>query len=412
MQIGRRWTSVVVVGLVACVPLMAQQREQDWPQWRGPDRNGTIVSFTRPASWPEQLTRRWQIDVGAGYATPVLVGDQVYMFTREGEDEVMRALDAATGDELWRTGYAAPFSFDPAAEPHGPGPKATPAFAAGRLYTFGLGGMVTAFDAATGDIVWQVTAPPAGPLFGTSASPLVEGELVIVYVGGHDDGALTAFDAATGAVRWAWSGDGPSYASPVAADLHGTRQIITLSQDYVVGVSAATGELLWQRRFSTPYTQNAIDPIVINSVVIVTGVQTPAAAFRVLREAGAWTTEDVWENPEASFYMTNGILVDGLLFGLSDRNRGQYVLLDAASGETVWSGEGRRASNAAILAADDTVFVLEDDAELVVGQVSSTGFEELRRYRVGESATWAQPAISANRIFIKDVTTLALWTFD
>jgi len=324
----------------------------------------------------------------------------------------MRSLDAATGDEVWRTSYPAPFSVDPATEPHGPGPKATSAFSEGRLYTLGLGGVVTAFDAATGDIVWEVPAPRVGPLFGTSTSPLVEGELVVVYVGGHDDGGLTGFDSATGAVRWAWTEDGPSYASPVAADLHGTRQIITLSQDHVVGVSATIGELLWQRRFSTPYTQNAIDPIVIDDVVIVTGVQTPATAFRVLRETDAWTTEEVWENPEASFYMTNGILVDGLLFGLSDRNRGQYVLLDTASGETVWSSEGRRASNAAILAADETVFVLEDDAELVVGQVGSTGFEEMRRYIVAEGATWAQPVISADRLFIKDVTTLALWTID
>ena len=131
--------SVVAMGLVACMPLVAQEPGPDWPQWRGPDRNGTVESFTHPPSWPEQLTRRWQIDVGEGHTTPVLVGDQVYMFTREGADEVMRSLDAATGNEVWRTSYPAPFSVDPATEPHGPGPKATPAFSAGRLYTLGLG---------------------------------------------------------------------------------------------------------------------------------------------------------------------------------------------------------------------------------------------------------------------------------
>jgi outer membrane protein assembly factor BamB len=235
--------------------------------------------------------------------------------------------------------------------------------------------------------------------------------LVITHVGGHDDGALTAFDAATGTVHWAWDGDGPGYASPVAADIDGTRQVITLSQNHVVGVSAATGELLWQRPFTTPHQQNSIDPIVIDDVVIVAGVQTPTAAFRVSRGANSWTTEDVWNN-QASFYMANGVLVDNRLFGLSDRSRGQYVLLDMTSGETAWSSEGRRAENAAILKTDDLVFVLEEDAELIVGRVVPAGFEEIRRYDVADSATWAQPAISGSRVWVKDVTTLALWTFN
>jgi outer membrane protein assembly factor BamB len=412
MQIWRGGLAVIVGVFVASSSLRAQAPGADWPQWRGPNRNGTLGSFTPPDRWPERLTRRWQIAVGDGYATPVLVGDHVYMFSRQAEDETMRALDAASGDVVWSTSYPAPFSFDAAADPHGPGPKATPTFAAGRLYTLGLGGVVTAFDAANGDIAWQVPASPIGPLFGTAASPLVDGDLVIVHVGGHDDGALTAFDAATGAVRWAWSGDGPSYASPVVVELHGTRQVITQTQDHVVAVDTATGALLWQRPFTTPYQQNSIDPVVVDGLVIVSGTLTPTVAFRVLREAGAWTTEDVWENAEATFYMTNGLLVDRMLFGLTERNRGQYILLDTTSGETIWTSEGRRAENAAIVRAGQTVFSLEDDAELIVGRVTPTGFEETRRYDVGDSATWAQPTISGNRVFVKDVTTLTLWTFD
>ena len=305
-----------------------------------------------------------------------------------------------------------PFSFDSGAVSHGPGPKATPTYANNKLYTLGLGGVVTAFDAVSGTEVWRIPEPPVAPLYGTAASPLVDDGLVIVHVGGHDQGALTAFDADTGEVQWAWDGDGPSYASPLVAGLDGTRQVITLSQESVIGVSASTGELLWHRPFSTPYTQNAIDPIVVEDTVIIAGVQSPTSAFRVSRRHDGWTTEPMWENGETPVYMTNGVLLDGMLFGLSERNSGQYYLLDIGTGETVWTSAGRQAENAAIVSAGETLFVLEDDGELIVGQASATGFEEIQRYQVADTATWAHPTISGNRVFIKDVSTLALWTFD
>lgn len=389
----------------------AQSPDTDWPQWRGPDRSGAATSFVAPSPWPDELTRQWSVDVGDGYATPVLVGNQLYLFTREGDDEVMRALSASTGSELWQSRYPAPFSFEAAADPHGPGPKATPTYANGRLYTLGIGGVVTAFAAETGRQLWQIPPSDAAPLYGTAASPLVEEGVVVVHVGGDDDGALTAFDAVSGEARWAWNGDGPSYASPIVAELAGTRQVVTLSQDHVVGVSLDTGELLWQRPFSTAFAQNAIDPIVVDDLVLVAGFQEPTTAFRVGMTDGRWTTEDVWENSEISLYMTNGVLVDGALFGLSQRNRGQYFLLDTTTGETLWTSPGRRAENAAIVRAGDTVFVLEDDAELIVGRVQDGEFDEIRRYFVAESPTWAQPTMAGRRLFIKDRSTVALWVF-
>ena len=404
--------NVIALVVFLMTGVSAQGTGPDWPQWRGPNRDGAVASCTAPRSWPERLILRWRVDVGEGYATPVLVGARIYTFTRQGDDEVIRALDADTGREVWQTSYPAPFSFEPAAEPHGPGPKATPTFADGKLFTLGLGGVVTAFDASTGKQVWQVPAPLVAPLWGTAASPLVDQGLVIVHVGGHDQGALTAFDTDTGEVRWAWDGDGPSYASPLVADLTGTRQVITLSQERVIGVSASTGELLWQRPFSTGFTQNVIDPILVEDTVIIAGFQEPMSAFRVVRDQDHWTTEDVWKNEETSLYMTNGVLVNGMLFGLSQRNSGQYFLLDVATGETVWRSAGRQAENAAIVKAGETLFVLEDDAELIVGRASPAGFEEVRRYEVSDTATWAQPTISGNRVYVKDTSTLTLWTFD
>jgi outer membrane protein assembly factor BamB len=400
----------IVLVIAGSRPVLSQNSATDWPQFRGPNRDGVVASFSEPKAWPDRLSRAWKVDVGEGHASPILVGARVYTFTRQGTNEVMQALDAATGKAIWQTRYAAPVNVNPAAQAHGPGPKATPTYSDGRLFTLGMGGIVTAFDAASGKQLWQKPAGSVLPLYGTAVSPLVDRGVVIVHVGGHGQGALTAFDASTGAVTWAWSGDGPSYASPIVAEIDGVRQVITLTQESVIGVSASDGRLLWRRPFSTEYTQNIITPIVMGNIVIVSGVQKPTSAFRLVKKGDQWSTEDVWENPAASLYMANAVVVGDALFGLSSRNSGQYMLLDAKTGKTLWTGMPRQATNAAIVRAGAIVFALEDDAELMVGRVSGSAVQELKRYTVADAATWAAPVVSGNRIFVKDVSTLALWT--
>jgi len=403
---------LISVGVILAAGLvLAQQRATpDWPQFRGPNRDGVASAFEAPARWPDSLVRQWKVEVGAGHASPILVGNRVYTFTRRGEREVMQALDAATGKTVWETGYNAPVTVNPAAKDHGPGPKSTPTFADGRVYTLGMGGIVTAFDASKGNILWQVPGGSVLPLFGTAASPLVDRGLVILHVGGHDKGALTAFDAVTGKPRWTWSGDGPSYASAVIADIDGVRQVITLTQRNVVALSADTGSLLWQRPFSTEYDQNIITPVVTGRTVIIAGYQKPTAALVITKKGTSWTVDEAWSNPAVSLYMADAVTAGGLLFGLSHRNSGQYFVLDLKTGKTMWTGQPRQAENAAIVRANDVIFALEDDAELVVGKAGSEGFQELKRYKVSDTATWAQPVISGDRIFVKDASTLALWT--
>lgn len=402
---------VVVLSIGSTPTVPAQQPAPDWPQWRGPNRDGAATGFREPAAWPERLTQTWKIEVGLGYAAPIVVGNRVYAFSRQDPNEVLRALDADTGKVLWETPYAAPFKPNPAAtRTHGTGPKATPTFAGGRVYTFGMSGIVSAFDAAGGKILWQTTAPAVEPLYHTAMSPLVDGDLVVVHVGGHGNGALTGFDAATGKVRWTWAGDGPAYGSPVVANLAGTRQIVTMTQENLVGVSAATGELLWRRPFAVRATRNAVTPIISGQLVIVSGLEKPVTAFTVSRRDNQWTTTDVWENTEVSMDMSTGVLVDRALFGFSPRASGQFFALDAETGKTLWITEGRQAANAAIVRAGSLWFALEDDAELVVIRANPRQFEIVRRYSVADSATWAQPVVSGNRIFVKDVSTVTRWT--
>lgn len=403
------WLRLFVV--LSFAGVSAQSPPPDWPQWRGPNRDGVVQNFTEPKSWPDKLARKWTIDVGLGYATPVLVGKRIYMFSRRNENEVLAAVDADSGKEVWQTSYPASFTVNPAAARHEKGPKSTPTFADGKLYTLGMTGIVTAYNAADGKQIWQKPAPPVAPLYHTAMSPLLEHGMVIVHVGGHDKGALTAFDASTGAVKWAWSGDGPSYGSPIAVDIAGTRQVIVFTQENLVGVSASNGELLWKRPFSTNFTQNALTPVVYNGTIIVSGLEKPVTAFTVAKRDGRWTTENVWENNDVSLYMTNGVIARNMFFALSHRNSGQFFALDAKTGRTLWKGPPRQASNAAIVRAGDLVFALEDDGELIVAKPTASGLGEVKRYVVADKETWAQPTIAGNRVFIKDTSSLALWTW-
>jgi outer membrane protein assembly factor BamB len=361
--------SIPLIALATVTATLTAQGRGDWPQWRGPNRDGALASFTEPASWPERLTRKWKVEVGLGYATPILVGNRVYMFSRQADNEVLAAIDADTGARVWASSYPAPFTVSPPAARHEKGPKSTPTFAGGKLFTLGMTNIVTAFDAATGKRLWQKAASPTQPLYHTAMSPLVDRGLMIVHVGGHNQGALNAYDVNTGAVQWHWDGDGPAYGSPVALDVDGTRQVVVFTQEHLVGVSAATGQLLWKRPFSTPHTQNAITPILYNQTVIVSGLDKGVAAFRIVKKNGGWDTENVWENSDVSLYMTNGVIVNGTLVGLSHKNSGQFFGLDAVTGKTAWTSAPRQATNAAITRAGDLLFVLKDDAELIVTRV-------------------------------------------
>jgi outer membrane protein assembly factor BamB len=402
-------TTITVVGLTAVAG--GQKPSSDWPQWRGPNRDGTLTTFAEPKAWPDQLTQRWKIEVGTGYATPIVVGNRVYAFSRQDDNEVMRAIDADSGKVVWETPYPAPFKMNPATGRHGPGPKSTPTYANGRLFTLGISGIVTAFDAVTGKQLWQKPAPAVEPIYHTAQSALVDRGVVILHVGGHKQGALTAFDPATGAVKWSWDGDGPAYGSPIVAEIGGTRQVITFSQENLVGVDAAAGQLLWRVPFTARSTTNSITPLVYGgSTVIVSGQGKPLTAYTISKKSDQWVADLAWENPQVQMSFSNAVLVDDAVFSLSPLNSGQFFWADAKTGRTLWTSSPRQAGNAAIVRAGTLLFVLKDDAQLMVARSTPGGFEAIKTYTVADSATWPAPAVSGNRIFVKDISTLALWT--
>jgi outer membrane protein assembly factor BamB len=395
--------------IVSAAGAWAQGSPQDYPQWRGRNRDGGASGFKEPKAWPEKLTRRWKVDVGEGYATPIVVGKTVYAFTRRDGAETITALDAQTGKLIWRTDYPAPYKAADAAAKHGAGPKATPLFHNGKLYTVGVSGAVSAFNAATGKLLWQKPAPAEHPYFGMAASPVGDKELIILHPGSY--GPLTAYDASTGAVRWTANGSGV-YASPIIVEFGGVRQIVSMTNKSVLSVAVADGAPLWEHPWKPSGTDSAITPIVYGETIIVASQRNPITALKPTRRDGKWVVEVMWENKEVSLFMSNPALIGDTLFGLSEKSSGQFFGLDAKTGKTLWLGQPREASNTAIAKAGDLLFMLNDDAELKVARSSRAGFEPFKRYTVADSATWAQPAISGNRLFVKDVTSLALWTLN
>ena len=398
----RRALLACALAVNALIALEAQRSPRDYVQWRGAQRDGSASAFVEPKQWPEALTRRWKVEVGEGYATPLLVGDVVYVFTRLDGQEGITALDASTGKQRWRSGYAAPYTPSKPAEAHGAGPKATPLVHDGKVFTLGISGIVTAFDAASGKL-WQSAPPKEAPFYGAAVSPLGFKDLAIVHPG--DYGPLTAFDTRTGTLKWT-AGPGGFFASPILVSLEGTPQVVSATQEFVIGV-ALDGRILW--RFPSDGRNGSTTPVLSNDTIIVNSPER-VIAFRPRLKDGAWSVETMWETKEISTYLSTPVLVESVLYGLSTKQRGQFYAIDAKTGQVLWLGPPREADNTALVKAGQLLFLLNDDAELIVARANRKAFDPIVRYTVADSATWAQPAISGNRIFVKDVGSLTLWT--
>jgi hypothetical protein len=198
----------------------------------------------------------------------------------------------------------------------------------------------------------------------------------------------------------------------VLAEFGGTRQIVTITQGKLVSIDVTSGALLWERPFVSPNFTNTNTPIVASDLLIVSSGTIPTSAYRVSKKGTQWVVETAWENPDVPMRLSDAVVVGETLFGISTRNAGQYFAVDVKTGKTLWTSEGRQAAHAAIARSGDLLFSMEEDGELVVARNSRTAFEPLHRYKLSDAATWAQPSYSGNRVFVKDVSTLALWTLN
>ncbi len=398
--------------IVGCVILISAicVFAQDWPQWRGANRDGKVSRFTAPQEWPKELTQKWKTTVGSGNATPALVGKKLYVFTRQGAEEVTLCLNAGNGKELWKDKYAAQAVTGPAARQH-PGPRSSPTVADGKVLTIGVGGVFSCLNAATGDVVWRKDPfPKVVPRFFMSMSPIVVDGMAIAHLGGQGNGAIIAYDLATGNERWRWADEGPDYGSPALLTAAGTRQIVTPTEKSIVGISVADGKLLWQLPFAPPRrAYNAATPIVDGQTVIYTGAGRGAKAVRIEKQGDGFAAKELWSNPELAPQFNTPVLRDGLLFGLTDRSN--LYCINAQTGQTAWTDASPRGKRgfAAIVSAGSCLVVLANDSELIVYKPSDKEYSEITRYKVADTPTYAHPIISGNRVFVKDQESVTMW---
>lgn len=402
---------------------MKKNVSQEWPQWRGPQRNGHAAGARLPQTWPNQLPKpKWRTPVGIGYSSPVIADGQVFIQGRDTKgNELCFGIDDASGKVQWK--YAYPSSFAPPDPSAGKGPNSTPTVDRGQVTMLGLGGMLHHFEAKTGKLLWKhdlakefwgVAKGAAGddwfPVCGASASALSLSEEIILPVGGKKAGCITAFDRKSGAIRWKALDDRSSYASPVLAEVAGVRQLVAFTGKRMVGLDAISHTLLWEYPFTAGFEQTIIMPTLWKNRVIIAGEAKPIVALELSSEGGKLTQKVAWQNAELAAYLATPLLLKDHLIGFDHRSR-RLVCLDCATGKSTWTSPQRMGKMFVTLTgAGESVLVLSDTGELHIIAADPSAFRLTKTYKVGEPGTlWSQVAVVENRLYIRDQENLSCY---
>ena len=381
----------------------------DWPQWRGPNRDARVTGFKVPATWPKELTQKWKVTVGDGVATPALVGDKLYVFSREGDSEVTRCLDAATDKEVWADKYEV--IFKATADSPFPGPRCSPAVADGKVITLGVNGTLSCLDAGSGEKLWRVDTK-GFPMFHTSSSPLIVDKMVVAQFGG-DQGGVAAYDLADGTEKWKWADEGTAYASPVLMTAGGMRMVVVETNKSVVGIGLKDGKLQWKTPFAklTRRDYNASTPIVDGQTVVFSGTTQGTRAVKVEKSGDTFAAKEVWHNKDSSVIYNTPVVRGKLVFGITFDNK--LFCINGETGQTAWTTDPKgKQGYGSIVDAGPVLICLTPAAQLVVYEPSEKEFKELASYKVATTDTYAYPVLDGNRVFIKDKDSVTLWTIE
>ncbi len=380
---------------------------QDWPQFLGPNRDGTYTGPALSTSWPASgPPRLWTRQIGAGFAGPAVVDDRVVLFHRRGGREVVETLSVDTGETIWEYGYATTyrddFGFDE-------GPRSVPVVADGRVHTFGAQGQLHTVELATGAGLWSVDTHARYQVrkgfFGAAGAPLVEDGRLMANVGGRQ-GGIVAFDAGTGDELWTATTHEASYSSPVGATFNGRRYALVFTRNGLVGLDPETGEIRFEKRWRSRLgaSVNAATPLVTgNQVFISASYGTGAALLRV--SSGELT--DVWTGDES---MTNhyatAIVHEGILYGYHGRQEYSPSLraVDLQTGTVHWSQDRFGAGTIAL--AGDRLVILRESGELMLAEASPAGLTPLAIASILPGTVRAYPAIAGGRLFARNTDTL------
>jgi outer membrane protein assembly factor BamB len=404
-------SSFIFVFLTATVTATAQE----WTQWRGPGRDGSVTSKYVPAVWPQSLQRAWRVEIGEGYSSPVVAGGRAFVHGRRDPEEIVASINLADGKVLWEQKYQAAFKKNQYAVSMAKGPNATPLVAGNRLFTLGVTGVLNAWDTATGKLLWSKdfsSVIDTSQLFcGTAASPLLVNGRLVVQVGSDiHGGQILALNPATGAMEWGWKGPGPGYASPVVIDMGASQQIVSMTEGSIVGLDGKTGKELWSVAFPDEWHENIATPLWTGTHLIVSGTRQGTHAYVLTKNADKWQATEAWKNPDIAMYLSSPVFGDGLIYGHSSKKKGQFFAIDAKTGAVRWTTEGREGEHASVLLTPQHVVFLTNGADLIVVKRATPAFTVERRYEVAETSTFAMPVLLGSNILVRDATGLMLLT--
>lgn len=388
-----------------------------WTGWLGPDRNGWVAGFEPPAAWPESLNKVWSVEVGTGYGSPLVVGNHVFQHARQGEEEVVWRLDRTTGNVQWRKSFSVPFKTAGGGEYHGNGPKSCPVYASGRLFTMSIDGTLSAWNASTGERLWQrnydADFEKSHPNWGASTSPIVDHNHVIVHFGTDESGVLAALDVATGEEVWKHGKDGPSYSSPLLAEIDGVRQVVEWNHRALVGVDSRTGQFLWE--FPFPHVgsdQNMPTPTIHKGRILLGGENRGLLSIHPQLNDDKWTVANEWHQKKVALDMSSAVINDDHLYGFSHYDSGRLFCLKPNTGDVSWSGPPRTGQNVMFLSVPGHIAALTNKGELRILRATPREYQQVASYQVAEDHTWAPPVLLKDGVLIKDRRRLTMWSLN
>jgi formylglycine-generating enzyme required for sulfatase activity/outer membrane protein assembly factor BamB len=380
---------------------------EDWPCWRGPRRDGTWKGPKLPERWPAAGPRRlWRQPVGGGYSGVVVSGGRVCTLDYHKEPrEIERVVcfDAGTGRPLWRHAY--PVRYGKLS--YGSGPRASPTMHDGHVYTLGAVGHLRCLDAATGKPVWSKdlvgVMGAVLPNWGFSASPLVFEDLLIIQAGAQPDGCLVALQRRTGRLAWRSLSDPAGYATPILADVAGSRQLVCWTPSNVRGLEPRTGRLLWTVPFEVTYGSAIADPICADGLVFVSSYYAGARAIRPGRDSARVVWED---HRNLRGLMSAPLYRDGHVY-LLDKRQG-LTCFELRTGKKRWDDgnrstpKGRNPQATLVWAGDgDRALILNAEGDLILARLSPAGYRESARANI-IGPTWAHPAYAGDRVYARN----------
>jgi outer membrane protein assembly factor BamB len=384
----------------------------DWPQWRGPARDGHIGNGqSLPTQLPKELKPTWRLEVGSGHSSPIIARGKLVYLDENGSQEVAHVVDIATGKELWRIAYAERFE-----DEWGAGPRATPIADGERLYVQACNGEFRCLNLADGRILWQTSfEKDFGVKFlgskskegtarrrGNAGSGVVDGHRLVLAVGNTQGASLVCFDKLTGKVLWKSGQDEAAYSSLMSGTLAGTRQVVAFTADALVGTELETGRLLWRVPLETNAKRHAASPVLFEDFVVVNSHTIGLRCFRIERDSGGCKAVPAWSNLDLKINLATPVLVDGYFY-TQGANR-DYVCVDAKTGQLKWSQPGfglGRKDYASTIAAGKNLLVLSEDGTLIALAANPAKYTELSRLQVCGN-TWSHPAYVDGRLYVRD----------